>query len=331
MVYADLNNDGTINPANEIVEENNYYPFGLKHEGYNNLPGDGYKYKLNGKEYEDSFGLNIYEMDMRQLDPAIGRWVVQDPVTHHEFSPYSAFDNNPVYWSDPSGANSVRYNWGAKNYDVLDKDGKWVGNFGADMLESYLNNPEEFLQNFFSLEASTDEANGGGGGNGNGGIKGKGGKYDGRDLSSIKSHHKETLFSFDLLFYKKMTHKETIELFDILASRKDMFDDIMDYIGYTGFLPGTDIKGLLGDLKKGNPSKVAVGLLIETFKKKVDKVSDSNIEILNSYLKLHYNNPSNMNGVYQIYEKNGSKMIPYGNLSVHYYDVYSGKHLGTVE
>src|SRR5690606_34604573 len=106
LVYADLDGNGTIEPATEIVEENNYYPFGLKHEGYNELPGEGYKYKYNGKEYEDALGLNIYEMDLRQLDPAIGRWTVMDPVTHHDYSPYSAFDNNPVYWSDPSGADS---------------------------------------------------------------------------------------------------------------------------------------------------------------------------------------------------------------------------------
>src|SRR5690606_16614403 len=60
LVYADLDGNGTIEPATEIVEENNYYPFGLKHEGYNELPGDGYKYKYNGKEYEDALGLNIY-------------------------------------------------------------------------------------------------------------------------------------------------------------------------------------------------------------------------------------------------------------------------------
>ncbi|MDO5638089.1 MAG: RHS repeat-associated core domain-containing protein [Myroides sp.] len=117
MVYADLDGNGTINPATEIVEENNYYPFGLKHGGYNDIPGEGYKYKLNGKEYEDSFGLNIYEMDLRQYDPAIGRWVVLDPVIHHEYSPYSAFDNNPVFWSDPSGADSVTDWLGRGKYD----------------------------------------------------------------------------------------------------------------------------------------------------------------------------------------------------------------------
>ncbi len=65
-----------------------------------------YQYKLNGKEWQDELGLNIYVMDMRQYDPAIARWIVQDPVIHHNFSPYNAFDNNPVFWADPSGADS---------------------------------------------------------------------------------------------------------------------------------------------------------------------------------------------------------------------------------
>lgn len=108
-------------------------------------------------------------MDLRQYDPAIGRWVVQDPVIHHEFSPYSAFDNNPVYWSDPSGANSIRYNWESGDYDVLDGDGKWVGSFDPSQFGDYQSNPEEFLQSFFSLEASPgDDGGGGNGGPGKG-------------------------------------------------------------------------------------------------------------------------------------------------------------------
>lgn len=38
--------------------------------------------------------------------PTIARWTSQDPVKHYSFSTYSAFDNNPVYWSDPSGVDS---------------------------------------------------------------------------------------------------------------------------------------------------------------------------------------------------------------------------------
>ncbi|WP_188618760.1 DUF6443 domain-containing protein, partial [Cloacibacterium rupense] len=39
LSYADSNKNGVIDPSTEIIEENNYYPFGLKHSGYNNLAG----------------------------------------------------------------------------------------------------------------------------------------------------------------------------------------------------------------------------------------------------------------------------------------------------
>ena len=68
-----------------------------------------YKYKYNGKELQDELGLNMYSMDFRSYDPAIARWVVQDPVVHHNLSPYNAFDNNPIYWADPSGADSSSF------------------------------------------------------------------------------------------------------------------------------------------------------------------------------------------------------------------------------
>ena len=103
-------------------EQTHYYPFGLKHEVYTSpivlthkatpepnivKPGyaleTDYQYKYNGKEFQDELGLNMYAMDMRQYDPAIGRWVVHDPIVHHSMSPYNAFDGNPVFWADPSG------------------------------------------------------------------------------------------------------------------------------------------------------------------------------------------------------------------------------------
>jgi acetylornithine deacetylase/succinyl-diaminopimelate desuccinylase-like protein len=46
------------------------------------------------------------EMDVRSYDPAIGRFTGIDPVTHYDFSTYTAFDNNPIFWSDPSGADA---------------------------------------------------------------------------------------------------------------------------------------------------------------------------------------------------------------------------------
>lgn len=99
----------------DIIEESNYYPFGLKHKGYNDVKilGAGnplaQNWKYNGVEYNESLGLNLYEMDLRQYDPAIGRWTSIDPITHWSMSTYTAFDNNPIFWADPSGADSWTY------------------------------------------------------------------------------------------------------------------------------------------------------------------------------------------------------------------------------
>ncbi len=45
----------------EVVEESNYYPFGLKHQGYNALAGNpAYKYGYNGKELQEATGWSDY-------------------------------------------------------------------------------------------------------------------------------------------------------------------------------------------------------------------------------------------------------------------------------
>ncbi|WP_445455991.1 RHS repeat domain-containing protein [Flavobacterium sp. HNIBRBA15423] len=141
----------------KILEENHYYPFGLKHEGYNmdyktyqkiqsgaiaiRLAAPlqpNYLYKYNGAELQTELGLNMYDMDMRDYDPAIARWVAQDPVVHYDYSPYSAFDNNPVFWSDPSGADSETDIFGRNRFDnngiyipAIDR-GKSNQNIGID-------------------------------------------------------------------------------------------------------------------------------------------------------------------------------------------------------
>ncbi len=90
-----------------IVEENNYYPFGLQQKGYNTtVNGRSHQYKYNNTELEEGLGLNWYEMPLRSYDPTIARWNRVDPVVHHGLSTYNAFDNNPIYYADPSGADS---------------------------------------------------------------------------------------------------------------------------------------------------------------------------------------------------------------------------------
>ncbi|MFK5855152.1 MAG: DUF6443 domain-containing protein, partial [Bacteroidota bacterium] len=57
--FDDLKIEQVIDNQNsEILEENNYYPFGLKHKGYNNVVnGTEHPYKYNGKELNESLGL----------------------------------------------------------------------------------------------------------------------------------------------------------------------------------------------------------------------------------------------------------------------------------
>ncbi|MEO1031792.1 MAG: hypothetical protein AAFX55_10335 [Bacteroidota bacterium] len=37
LTYADSDQNGDIDASSEIIEENNFYPFGLKHKGYNDV------------------------------------------------------------------------------------------------------------------------------------------------------------------------------------------------------------------------------------------------------------------------------------------------------
>ena len=119
----------------KILEENQYYPYGVKHTSYNSnlnafaskgpsgvelqavaaaAPGGGgsvttqaYAYKFNGVEYQDELALDMYDMPLRDYDASSGKWFGMDPVVHYDQSPYMAFNGNPVVFADPSGADGV--------------------------------------------------------------------------------------------------------------------------------------------------------------------------------------------------------------------------------
>ncbi|WP_281925840.1 AHH domain-containing protein, partial [Flavobacterium collinsii] len=103
------------NPATqvlEIIEENNYYPFGLKHKPYNSdvtSTNAALGYKYSGKELQNEsiggFHLNWYDMESRNYMPDIGRWGSIDKLSESfwSLSPYNFSNNNPVFFSDPGG------------------------------------------------------------------------------------------------------------------------------------------------------------------------------------------------------------------------------------
>ncbi|WP_449399255.1 RHS repeat domain-containing protein [Chryseobacterium wanjuense] len=93
----------------EVLEENNYYPFGLKHEGYNALSGNpAYQYKYNGKELQLETGMYDYGARLYMAD--IGRWGVVDELAEksRRFSPYTYALDNPIMFIDPDGREAER-------------------------------------------------------------------------------------------------------------------------------------------------------------------------------------------------------------------------------
>lgn len=104
----------SYNKSLNIIEENNYYPFGLKQsshlETFNNLgSAAAQKYKYNGKEFQDERELKLYDYGARNYDPALGRWMNLDPLAEksRRFSPYVYALSNPIYYVDPDGMEAV--------------------------------------------------------------------------------------------------------------------------------------------------------------------------------------------------------------------------------
>jgi RHS repeat-associated protein len=114
-----------------LIQEDHYYPFGMKMDALSYDNGSGNRYLYNGKELQQE--LNMYDYGARMYDPTVGRWTSIDPVArlYESHSPYNYVFNNPSNWKDPDGrcptcpkgknADEV-YEIGA---NVENKDGSW--------------------------------------------------------------------------------------------------------------------------------------------------------------------------------------------------------------
>ncbi len=113
----------------KILEENHYYPFGLKHGNYNQTRKDvkyqelalskkevkqvmpeavKFKYLYNGKELQDELGLNWYDYGARNYQADLGRWFNTDPLAekYQGFSHYNYTLGNPIRLVDVDGRES---------------------------------------------------------------------------------------------------------------------------------------------------------------------------------------------------------------------------------
>ena len=126
ITYADDNDDGTIDASSEIRREQNYYPFGLEHKGYNTVL-NGVKNNLKtyqGQEFTEDLGLNTHEWRYRLSDPATGRFWQVDPLAEDYTynSTYGFQENKLGIGIELEGAEV--FTW-----DDIEALGKTAGNF----------------------------------------------------------------------------------------------------------------------------------------------------------------------------------------------------------
>ncbi|MCC9020227.1 RHS repeat domain-containing protein [Flavobacterium lipolyticum] len=148
------------NPATQvltIIDENNYYPFGLKHNGYNDYVPTSNKYKYNGKELQDELQLNVYDYGARNYDPALGRWMNIDPLAEQSrrWSPYNYTYNNPNYFIDPDGMLVDT----SKIKEEGKDDGSSMGKYLEEQAEISKKSNEEFKKYLESVKSDNDDEN----------------------------------------------------------------------------------------------------------------------------------------------------------------------------
>jgi RHS repeat-associated protein len=107
-------NISTSAASNEIINQNDYYPFGLtmsKTGLANNGSTPDTKYQYNGKEFNADLGLNMLDLGARMYDSATSRFGVIDPrcEKYFTYSPYVFTLNNPILYLDPKGMDNIIY------------------------------------------------------------------------------------------------------------------------------------------------------------------------------------------------------------------------------
>jgi RHS repeat-associated protein len=88
---------GDGNGNAEVLQVNNYYPFGMRFNQAPEKQSQSNDYLYNGKELQ-KFGLNWYDYGARMYDAALGRFISIDPIADNfaHVSPYNYAENEPV-------------------------------------------------------------------------------------------------------------------------------------------------------------------------------------------------------------------------------------------
>jgi len=151
-----MNKDGIVEVAenenaNELLQQEHYYPFGMGIKGEWKFVqpqiGGVNAYQYNGKELNEDFGLNWNDYEARWYDASIGRWNAVDPLAE-DYLPWSGYNyvlGNPIKLVDPDGKAPQ---WIPSIRSTSDRKGKKVvlvaeEGDNASTLAEYLNTSQE--------------------------------------------------------------------------------------------------------------------------------------------------------------------------------------------
>ena len=105
-----------------VIASNDYYPFGLTFNSYTRENSVTNQYQYNSKELQDELNIGWMDYGARMYDPAIGRWMVIDPLAglSRRWSPYTYAYDNSIRFIDPDGMYATE-EW-KKDNGVTDDD-----------------------------------------------------------------------------------------------------------------------------------------------------------------------------------------------------------------
>ncbi len=114
-----------------VVQADDYYPFGLTFNSYSRTAAISNNFKYNSFEHMTDLNLNLYDYQARYYDPAIGRFIQVDPAADlmRRHSPYNYAFDNPMRFIDPDGMMPT---------DVINNDGS--GESGGDHTDTAVTN-----------------------------------------------------------------------------------------------------------------------------------------------------------------------------------------------
>jgi RHS repeat-associated protein len=121
IIYYDVDGLGTVaatnNASGTIVNSWTYSPW-----GQSNVPRNGELFGYAGREYvSPGSGQTLWYNRAREYDPVIGRFLSEEPAGNIRYHPYAYVENNPIYFTDPSGATATPVSYHGVPYDDVAK------------------------------------------------------------------------------------------------------------------------------------------------------------------------------------------------------------------